>query len=217
LPLVSITLTAFVSTSVLADDVRPPEYRGLPLSIYAEWQNVSQVPAETPTLADVFVPDFTQENPLFPGFETNLVCFPESEGTRYVIEMQNIVDELPLKFLRVQVTAFSIDVPPAEPFVNVIGSDPSLTPPDSVAVSGGLTEVVDLDDFPPDFADVFVYDFVLEPNPDYEIIDIFVPEGTVVEQIVVDSISTVPEPATAALLAGGLMLVVAFWRRRRRG
>lgn len=48
----------------------------------------------------------------------------------------------------------------------------------------------------------------IEPNPDFESIQLVVPEGVTVDQVVVDTISTVPEPASVLLLAvGGLVLV----------
>ena len=52
----------------------------------------------------------------------------------------------------------------------------------------------------------------IEPNPEYEDIAITVPFGTSIDQIVVDTICTTPEPATMGLLLlGGLALL----RRRR--
>ncbi|MGF1449977.1 MAG: hypothetical protein ACFB20_11230 [Opitutales bacterium] len=212
--LLFLTLAGALGAPALADDVRPPFYRGLELSVRAEWQNVTSIPAGQPTPPTVFEAFTTPQYPLFQGIETQLVCLPELDGFLYRVEMQNIEDDLPLKFLRLQVTTIS-PIPPVEPLVNIIGFDNALAPPDSVLVNGGLVEVVSVAAGAP-FRDVFVYDFVLEPNPDFEIIEIFVPFEMEVDQIVVDSISTVPEPAYAGFLAGACMLTLVLSRRYSR-
>lgn len=55
----------------------------------------------------------------------------------------------------------------------------------------------------------------IEPNPEFEDIAITVPWGTSVDQIVVDSICTTPEPATLSLLAVGGLAILTSNRRRR--
>ena len=64
----------------------------------------------------------------------------------------------------------------------------------------------------------FYSDIWMEPNPDWEQIVVTVPLGTVIVEVVVDSVSS-PEPATLSLLAFG-GLAIGGWtliRRRRRG
>ncbi|MGF1485034.1 MAG: PEP-CTERM sorting domain-containing protein [Opitutales bacterium] len=214
LPLCISAAAAFlVCQAASADDVRPPDFRGLGLSVFAEWTNVDSVPPDQPIAPTVFEAFPTLENPLYDGFETNLVCTPLGLDTLYLIEVQNIIDDLPLKLLRLQITTESFTGPAPEPQVFVTGFDAALLPPDSVGVGGGLINVVDVGPAPP-FRQVFVYDFFLEPNPDFEIIEVIVPEEVSIEQVVVDSISIVPEPAVSALLFGSVCLVFAFWRRR---
>ena len=55
----------------------------------------------------------------------------------------------------------------------------------------------------------------IRPNPDYERIVINVPSDTLVDQIVVDTISTVPEPSSV-LLAGLSLAGVGLVALRRR-
>ncbi len=212
-PLLFLTLAGTLCVPALADDVSPPFYRGLELSVHAEWQNVSTVPANQQTAPTVFEAFATPQYPLFPGVDTQLTCLEELDGFLYRIEVQNIEDDLPLKFLRIQVTTVSVD-PPVEPAIGVIGLDFALSPPDSVAVDGGLVDIVSVSTGSP-FREVFVYDFILEPNPDYEIIEIFVPFDVEVDQVVVDSLSTVPEPAYAGVVTGLCMALLVFWRHHR--
>ena len=61
----------------------------------------------------------------------------------------------------------------------------------------------------------FYDDWRVQPNPDWEQVVIYFSEGTFVDQVVVDTVSFVPEPSTAAL---GLCALIALARvRMRRG
>lgn len=53
----------------------------------------------------------------------------------------------------------------------------------------------------------------IEPNPDFESIQIIVPEGVTVGQVVIDTISTVPEPTGLAMIT---VVGLLFARRRYR-
>jgi hypothetical protein len=58
---------------------------------------------------------------------------------------------------------------------------------------------------------------VIEPNPDWETISIFVPAGTMlIDDIIIDTRSfNVPEPSTASLLAVAFLAVATKKARRR--
>jgi hypothetical protein len=203
----------------LADDFAPPLWRDDPLWYYAEW--------------DMFVlgdfsaginPDFEDSlddsDPatyLYNAFSTHLdfdasdgwsleppqgggIINPERDAS-FVANVVNWVDWLPEKYLRVQVTFTdggngAPDIVGADGFGPVSGGDPHQT-------------LID----PPMFVDAnhVYWDMIILPNPDWEQIEFFLPMGTSVDQLIIESVS-VPEPVTLGLMAFG---AVALLKRRR--
>jgi hypothetical protein len=229
--LLTLTLPA------LADNFAPPDYVGDPLSYHAEWEFTNgPIP---PTPPAMLIPDGGESNggPLTNEFlydllggthidlDTNAWGWVVADGDggmmhdgpdqvgQFVINTINWVDEMPEKYIRVQIT--------------YIGQAPTVLGAHGYSYNGyhptypglptettyhgffdaGPVVVVD------DPNNSYLYqDIWMEPNPDWEQIVVDVPLGTIIDEIVVDSIS-IPEPATMSLLAlGGLALL----RRRRR-
>ena len=115
----------------------------------------------------------------------------------------NWVDDLPVKHLRIQVTWESDPTapPPAPTISSLSGIDP--TGPVAVNLVGSSAIVA------ADATGTKLYqyhDYDLFPNPDAERWVIISPNAKLV-QVVADSISTVPEPATMMLLGLGSLLL----------
>ena len=217
--IVFVALVFFV-TPALADDFAPPPYRGLPLSYTAEWDQFTNGTFGTGiyTDAESFTDDSDPGTYLYNGFGTHLdfdatpgwALTPPGGGgfhnptaaATFQASVVNWVDLWPEKLLRVQVTFTDALGNGAPSIIGVEGYGP---------VSGGdpHTELfAGHVDFGPG---QWYEDWIILPNPDWEAIEFALPQGTVVEQIVIDSVS--PEPATMALLALG---AVSLLRRRKK-
>ncbi len=223
--LVVLVMLALV-TPVLADDMNPPSFRGEPLSYMAKWHAFTAGTFVTGIYADYenSVDDSDPATTLYNGFQTRLNfdyepnpgwgIKPEGGGIHntltdasFTADVLNWVDHLPEKLLRVQVTysfGFLGGSPPS--ISNVSGFGP---------ISGDDPHVRYLNNHVNGTApqgEYFYEDWTILPNPDWEQIVFYVPQGTVIEQIVIDTVS-IPEPATMSLLALGGM---AALRRRRK-
>ena len=62
----------------------------------------------------------------------------------------------------------------------------------------------------------FFEDWVMRPNPDWEFINIFTPNGVSLHEVVIDTVSYVPL-RPAAILFGFALLVLAAVGRRSNG
>ncbi len=216
---VCVLILAALAAPVLADDFAPPPYRNDPLWYYAEW--------DTFVLGDFSVginPDFEDSQDdsdpatyLYNNFFTHLDfdgptgwnwappggggIINEARDATFVANVINWVDLEPEKYLRVQMTFTdggngAPDITQVEGFGPVSGGDPHQTFAD-----------------PPMMVDAnhFYQDFIIMPNPDWEQIEFFLPMGTSVDQLIIESVS-VPEPATMSLIALG---AIAILKRRR--
>lgn len=214
-------VAALMSAPAIADDFAPPDWRGDPLSYFAEWEFVSSFKT-SPDLESSMGGD--QGEYLYPlaggthidvdGEGWGWVDLGEGDGgiscpgrpASFAINTINWVDELPEKLIRVQITFEGV----APAVLHAQG----FTDPDE---HGGSGPLIDHGQFPAGPAVIFdenhfYQDIVLFPNPDWEQIVVNVPDGAIVDEIIVDTIS-IPEPATLGLLS---LAALAFVRRRRR-
>ena len=201
-----VAVIAVVTVNVtVADDVNPPAYRGDPLSVYAHWQNVPGTPfveldPTDPTQFNYW-DDSDPTTYLSTDYPLSIQAGPSSNNS-YLFDLPNFVDDLPIKYLRIQVTWEGSG--PAPTIFGLSGIDPT-GPVDVAQVFSSPIALL-----PPGFFYQY-HDFELKPNPDFERWAIQMPDNSLLIQVVADSISTVPEPATMALLGlGGLLL-----RKRR--
>jgi len=178
-----------------ADNINPPSYVGLPCS--------------THFLLTTALSAFTPANCSFPLSNVTATIAPAPSGG-LIITLPNFIDDLPLKEIRIQLTAeFFVQDPPV-PEISVVGFDDT-DGPVTATFRGRVFEAC-----PPCTADGYFYeDWWLEPNPDYETITILFDHLLISPtQIVIDTISTIPEPASLAIFGLGLA-GLGFIRRRR--
>ncbi len=214
--MVALAAATVVAAPCFADDFAPPWYRGQPLSVQAAWEFNQPV-----TGFDIY-PDFFNavggDGTLFDGFQTKIeLDSPNSwawmpntggitptgpGGASLSFKVQNFVDQMPQKLGRIQFTFDSAVV--------------AFLPPDVFNVAG----VIGGQELPGTFGQLQVVDsrhayvdFTMIPNPWWEHIDVFVPFGTTLDEVVIDTIS-IPGPGALAILSvAGLMTGGA--RRRR--
>lgn len=207
--------TSLLTTSPISgDDLNPPSYRGGPLSTSAEWDfltaqmpdNIQPDGTTVPLVIGDAAPLLNAAFPVgaphpsgatFGDIEWNTTSNggyrggPEGDGG-LVFNVPNWIDTEPEKRLRLQVTYRGGPPPTAVfGFLGVPGS--------SDGVTGGLARrVPDTDPSLPNNSAYFYEDWLLYPNPDWEQVVVFVPTGTFVDQVVIDTISG---PLTGPLLS----------------
>jgi hypothetical protein len=199
-----IAITVFTLNVALADDLNPPTYRGDPLSVFAHWQldptgtNALVLNPADPTQYD-WVDDSDPATFLDPLPVSAVVTGPD-----YQFDLPNFVDDLPIKYMRLQVTWLNDPTP--LPIVGLSAFDPTGTVTSSVVFSSPVLTV------DPAAAIYYQYhDIEFKPNPDFERWVIISPNAPII-QVVADTVSTVPEPATLSLIALGSL---AFLRKRK--
>jgi len=199
-----LVATLAFSLTTRADDVNPPPYDGQVNSVGAFWQDSG---AGLQLGGFGFVPGIypLSQKDLFGGGagQPALDIDPVGPyGDIYSFFIPNFVDSLPLKLMRIQVTYFG-----TEPILSgIIASD-----------SGGPVQTAELDhviDAALTGGALYYYeDWQLWPNPDWEIVQIFVPGGSTLHQVVIDTIST-PLPPAVWLLGTALAGLMVVARRR---
>jgi hypothetical protein len=216
--------------NVLADDITPPPYRGDPRSTSAEWGfNQHSGDLNDPIFPDgslLVIGDFnTQLNNAFPdgaphpsGFAFGDISYTGSgwlggeQTGALAFNVPNWIDQEPIKHLRLQVTWLG-NPTSGSPGTSVSGHfvTSGTTPEEAIEIAlprVGMT-------LPSNNANYFYEDWMIFPNPFWEQVVIQVPFGTMIDQVVIDSIS-MPEPGSFAITVMGGLGVLAWMARRRR-
>jgi hypothetical protein len=189
---------AFSCGTVLGDDLTPPPWRGNPLSVMGEWQLILGSTILNQTQWNTVGSPGINLYPLAPPAQV----MPAS-GNVYDLLLPNFVDNMPIKYMRLQLT-WSNSGPPINVFsqaldgVNsILGTITFASVPVLNTAGNGFYQY---------------YDIEFLPNPDFERVLVQLPAGGLMTQIVIDTVSTVPEPATMAILGLGSLAL----RIRRR-
>lgn len=191
--------------AALAHDLNPPSYRGMPLSTAAEWDfNTNQPPVSIqPDGADValVIGDMAPAlNGAFPGSAPHPSCSKFGDVAWMALGNQqgylsgplgnggvacnvpNWIDTEPEKRLRVQVTY--IGAAPSTVVFGFLG-----VPGSSAMVSEVFVQRVPDGGGLPSGNLYFYDDWRLFPNPDWEQVVVYLPAGTFLNQLVIDTIS----------------------------
>lgn len=181
---------AFATSSVFADDLTPPSYRGNPLSVMSEWQ----------LLPGSLILNQTQWNTvglapwILSPVPVSTQVMPNTAGI-YDFQLPNWKDNMPIKYMRVQLTWENAPAAPVNVFSQAIFANNTIngviafasTPTLSTSGTGWYQ----------------YFDLTFQPNPEWERVQVGLPSGGYLTQAVIDTVSTVPEPATIAILALG--------------
>ncbi|MFN3165928.1 MAG: PEP-CTERM sorting domain-containing protein [Phycisphaeraceae bacterium] len=195
----------------------PAPYRGQPNSFTTEFDRSDPI-APLEKIGESFGPGGFPpyqgdpdgpSGPVQPGGGAQIIGmmqFTQPDGQKYDIFVPNVIDNLPLKLIQVQIT---YSVPqgqqPGPSRVEIVDADP---------FAGGFIDITAQQVFTPTGPNdptVFYekWNGVIEPNPDWEVIQVEVPGR--LDQVVIDTIS-IPEPTSLALVGIGALVVA---RRRR--
>jgi hypothetical protein len=191
----------FTAAYALADDLTPPSYRGDPLSVHGHWNLIPGTNILDLTAAS-WVDDADPATTLHPLPFSNPV-HPDSTH-QYQFQLPNWIDTMPIKYMRVQLTWLNNLNPPISVTSQALDGNNS--------IAGVITYVSPVQVDPASIKAYQYYDLTFHPNPDFERVNIQMNADSVLSQVVIDTVSTIPEPATLVLLGlGGLLF------RTRRG
>lgn len=197
-----VAVMAFLWNVVLGDDLTPPSYRGDSLSVYAHWERL-------PGTSGLTLTGFNSVDDSDPT--TNLHTLPVSAvvqpgaGNIYDFEVPNFIDDMKVKYLRLQLTWADTQGPPISVVAGAIDGVAGAVP--GVITFASVPTSVD----PTSGSWYQYFDIEFYPNPDFERITVDLHDNAQLIQAVVDSVSTVPEPATLSVLAIGSL---ALFRKR---
>jgi len=205
-------LTMGVAAAAADDRMPPPWDRSDPFAVTLEWDFFSDA---NPLAPDGALTNLSNVNVDFPAAATisgdtaTWESFTNNDGTEdggwnfgdgggaITFEVPNVRDLLPMKWLQIQIT-YEGQTPPmigqVSAFDNVFGENVGIFRESVIDEPGYRKE-----------------HWVFEPNPDWEILVLEVPEFTFIDQIVIDSIS-IPSPGSVTLV--GLAGLVALRRKR---
>jgi hypothetical protein len=226
-----VVLGAFASAN--AEDFAPPSWANKPLTVWADWDYLG-TPLPQPPSNDNWATNWGNAGPgpndeqLWAGLQQPVAAVLQvddfeavedgwkslSDDAMLHYNLPNYIDMEPFKWVRVEFTYLDPDATGKTPFVNFIEFfDPTLPSdmdsfdPEEAQATMTVWQTPSL----PDMKGQIYEDWILVPNPDWEIIAVTVPSGIVLQETFIHTIS-IPEPATLGLLAlGGLALI----RRRR--
>jgi hypothetical protein len=189
----------FLWSGAFGDDLTPPPYLNNPLSVHAQW---NLVPGSTILNLTNWnsVDDSDPSTNLYSQFLPSQTVQPN--GDIYQLQLPNWVDQMPVKYMRLQLTWMGTTQSPINLFSEGL---------DGVnLISGVITFSSPVQTISPNLTYQY-FDFEFHPNLDFERVHVQVAPNGLLSQIVIDTVSTVPEPVTLLLLGlGGLML-----RKRR--
>lgn len=199
--LAAVAIALIVSWSpVIADDLTPPPYRGDPLSVHAHW---NYIPGSTILNLTNWssVDDNDPTTYLYPNFTPNTQVIPNN-GI-YQFQLPNWVDNMPVKYLRLQLAWGGTTASPINIFSQ--GLD-GVNPVVATLVFASTPQILT--------SGVYQYfDLTFQPNPDFERVNVQLPGNNYLTQVVIDTVSTVPEPATLVMLGLGALSLIRHRRR----
>ncbi len=202
----TLALVFSISTWAVADDFMPPDFRGDPLTVMAEWDFLSDwfggdIPTDNLTTVgdgglhslgtafshthDVYSNLVWMEDPDDPQ---DGIVYAGPEGGQLAFYLVNWIDDYQFKHLWIQITYGGAGVP----FVSeVVGPNPFTNDwiDPTYGAPGGLGP------FEVDPNHRVEY-WVLMPNPDREYIYIDLPPDTWIDQVVIDTVSTMDPVST---------------------
>lgn len=191
--MVVLIAIAFCSCSAFADDLNPAGFRGLPGSVFAEFDfNDGGVDPSPPTnFSWAEGPGGEPLHPSDPCILFNPEFFVWQNGTWVNtflkpafmrIKLPNIIDDFEVKIIHLQITWVYEGMSPPPTVVFVDGEDAEDGPLSDVVIKEGQTLNMGL-------MRHTSYNIRIEPNPDWETIDVLVRPDMGIKQVVVDTIS----------------------------
>jgi hypothetical protein len=205
--LTSVMVLGVLAAPVLADDLNPPRWRGLPGTTLQEWEFNTADPDPMPNL---YVSYGLQPSPAHVSPDSTWV--PTWNGEQGVwmlltgiidVPIWNYPEPNPEKWIQVQLTW--------QPGDGVVGPPIPTVEEIQWGYSSNLVHQVSLPGN--NIWTHSIYEIYMQPNPNHEVVQIS--GDIIVSELVIDTYC-VPEPSTLVLLVmAGLGLLAYAWRRRR--
>ncbi len=210
---------AVLTQSVGAFDLFPAPFRGQPGSVYAHWDfttNASPAPVDVFNLvplgnAPVYTVPVECEITNFVYFnDGNVNGWVSVPGDGFSIlnfSVPNFIDFEPVKNLWIQVGYYNFNQENLFPFVAAIEANDN----EVGFVLGELTSAITVPEI-----GYRLETWQIRPNPDFELVQFIVPPWILVDQVTIDTISTVPEASTVTMISlVGIGVLGGTWRRLR--